>query len=77
VYSPERMCFEDAVDGEVFLTVYVVLIPSVRVEKLSITNTEPDKCEGWKWVPIESLLESKMFCDTQRVLKTLRDKHII
>ena len=77
VYTPDRMCFEDAIDGEVFLTVYVVLTPSVGEPLLGVSNREPDKCEGWEWKPIKELFKTEMFCDSQKVLKTLKKRRII
>jgi len=75
--GPGMMCFEDVVDGEVFLTVYVVLCPSKTLEEIVVSNAEPDKCEGWEWMPVSRLFKKKMFCDSQKVLETLREQDII
>ena len=43
-----------------YVTVYMVAAITAS-ETLRIGNCEPEKCKGWQWVHVDSLLECKIF----------------
>lgn len=51
---------------------YITLYFYVRDNAEGFKNLEPDKCEGWEFLSLESLKElgeDDFFCDTYQVLK--------
>ena len=69
---------EELVEGEVFLTVYVIIEvpPNFSKKEMEVKNMEPDKCAGWQWIEISKLVKQKMFCNAQNAIQTLRGKFI-
>ena len=50
-----------------YITLYFVR-ESIDSDKVEIKNMEPEKCEGWEWVPFYEL-PKEMFCDTYNQIK--------
>ena len=70
---------EELVEGEVFLTVYLIIFvpPEISKRELGIKNMEPDKCAGWQWVEVSKLVKQKLFCNAQNAIQTLRSTFIV
>jgi len=69
-YTPigfsEDFFVKDGVDKH-YTTLYFV-VDEVDSDNLKIQNLEPEKCEGWEWVPFAKLPDN-MFCDTYNKIR--------
>jgi len=56
---------EDQVETQRYITFYYFMKVPMCVRPI---NKEPNKCEGWKWIPLREAYNMKLFCDSQIVL---------
>lgn len=65
---------EDFFNGKHYATLYF-LVKDVD-SNINIKNTEPEKCEGWKWFHIDNIstIKDDMFCDSYNQIMKLFEK---